>query len=283
MPPQWSTTHSMAMYTDYSLSSAHNSNAQLLDFDAAACVVNIPVHNMKFAFSNNLHHAKAPTPQPGLQTKHNACQTLSTTINDGSFNAAKSAAFFISANATLVRCHLSPATPMVFRNSFDALSIALDDEEDNIKALMTFLSSPTTTVPSHVSSPPQHIKTSIRDARHSIPSPSYPHHLPRNHLPLLEQDPTDPPWRTAVSHGHKNGTVFNSYLQKNYGRNCHSSKDSYNPTIPCNFCKSPGSTTPCSTHFCIHLCDDPHLVSQHTHGTAPHPPPHGTCMKLLST
>ena len=40
---------------------------------------------------------------------------------------------------------------MVFRNSFDALSLALDDEEDNIEALMTFSLSQTTAPPLHVS------------------------------------------------------------------------------------------------------------------------------------
>ena len=60
-PPLWSTTHLTAMHTDYSQSSACNTNAQLLDFNTAAWVVNVPVHDMKLAFSNDLHQAKAPT------------------------------------------------------------------------------------------------------------------------------------------------------------------------------------------------------------------------------
>ena len=40
-------------------------------------------------------------------------------------------------------------------------------------------------------------KTSIRTARHFIPSPSHKLHLPRKHPPLLDQDPTTPPWRNG--------------------------------------------------------------------------------------
>ena len=54
----------MAVHTDYLLSSPPTTNTQLLDFDAATWVVNIPVHVMKFAFLNDLPQAKAPTPQP---------------------------------------------------------------------------------------------------------------------------------------------------------------------------------------------------------------------------
>ena len=56
-------THSKAMHTDYSLSSAHNTNAQLLDFDAPVWVLDVPAHDMKLVFLNDLHQAKAPTPQ----------------------------------------------------------------------------------------------------------------------------------------------------------------------------------------------------------------------------
>ena len=55
MPPHLSTTHVM-----------HN-----LDFDTAGWVVNIPYPNMKLAFSNDLPHAKAPTPWSAFQTKYN--------------------------------------------------------------------------------------------------------------------------------------------------------------------------------------------------------------------
>ena len=47
---------------------------------------------------------------------------------------------------------------MVFRNSSNALSLTLEDEEDNIEALMIFSSSPTTAAPFHVSTEPQHRK-----------------------------------------------------------------------------------------------------------------------------
>ena len=40
-------------------------------------------------------------------------------------------------------------------------------------------------------------KTSIRSARHLIPNPSHMLHLPRKHPPLLDQDPTAPPWRNS--------------------------------------------------------------------------------------
>ena len=43
---------------------------------------------MKLAFLNDLQQAKAPTPWPAFQNKQTACQTLSSTINDASFNAA---------------------------------------------------------------------------------------------------------------------------------------------------------------------------------------------------
>ena len=156
------------MHTDYSSSSACNTNAQLLDFNAPAWVIDIPVHDMKLAFSNNLHQV----------------QCLLNTIDDTSFDITKSAPFFSWANATLTRCHSSPPTPMVFRNSFDPLSTTHDDEEDNIEALMTFSSLPTTAAPlcqPHLNT----LKTSVRNARHSIPSPSHPHHIPSNLLPPL--------------------------------------------------------------------------------------------------
>ena len=59
-------------------------------------------------------------------------------------------------------------------------------------------------------------------------------------------------------------------------------KVSYNPTIQCNFGKSPGSTTPHPAHFHVHLCDNPHIVSQHPDNTAPQTLPCGTCTRLLS-
>ena len=193
--PHWSMTHLMAMHTDFYLQ--HQCPTSGLQFHHMG-----PDQYMKLAFLNDLQQAKAPTPWPAFQNKQTACQTLSSTINDASFNAARSAQFFSSANATLARCHSSPPTPTVFRNSFDTLSITLDNEEDQFKALRTFSSLPTSAAPSHVSTPPQHIKTSVRNTRCSIPSPSHTHHLPSNHPPLLEQDPAFLHEEITISHGH---------------------------------------------------------------------------------
>ena len=49
-----------------SSSSTQTTNAQLLDFEAATWVVDIPVHDMKLVFSNALLQAKAPTFQPAF-------------------------------------------------------------------------------------------------------------------------------------------------------------------------------------------------------------------------
>ena len=58
-----------------------------------------------------------------------------------------------------------------------------------------------------------------------------------------------------------NGMVFNSYLRKNYDRNCQSSPDSYNLMISCSCGKLPGCTTPYSAHSsCTHMHHFPHCV-----------------------
>ena len=153
---------------------------------------------------------------------------------------------------------------MVFRNSFDALSITLDDEEAQCKALRTFSSSPTSTAPSDVSTPPQHIKTKCQkcETLHSNPKP---------YAPLTKQ----PSATTGTRSNHSsmeiqpspmataNGMVSNSYLQIYYGRNHHSSKV---PTIPCfhPILANCLGVPPHSLHiFHIHLCNNPHIVSQH--------------------
>ena len=146
------------MHTDYSTTSKCNTNAQLWDFNAIAWVIDIPVQYMKLAFLKAPLHAKASTPWPASQTKCYICSTPPVTNNDALFDAAESAPFFSSANATLNGCNSSPATPTLFRNSFNTLSLTLEDEEDNIKDLMTFSSSPTIAAPSHVSDKPQCIK-----------------------------------------------------------------------------------------------------------------------------
>ena len=110
--------------------------------------------------------------------------------------------------------------PTVFKNSFDNRSLTLDNEEDNIQALMTFSSSPTTTVPLHVSTAPQHIIT--KHQKHKIF-----HSKPKSYAPLTKQPSATAGMRSSHSSMEKqlspmattNGMVFNSYLQKNYGRN----------------------------------------------------------------
>ena len=86
-------------------------------------------------------------------------------------------------------------------NSFGALSFALDDEEDNTEALMTFSSSPTTGAPLHVSTVPQCSKKSIRVEHVSFQAQvicyTYQetiHHYWTEILPLVHGE-------TAISHG----------------------------------------------------------------------------------
>ena len=63
---------------------------------------------------------------------------------------------------------------------FLALSITFDNEEDNIKALMTFSSSPTTTAPSHVSTAPQHVKNKDQKCKMF-------HSKPKSYAPLTKK------------------------------------------------------------------------------------------------
>ena len=53
MLPQWSTTHLTVTHTDYSTTSKQNTNTPLLDVDTSAWVIDIPVQDMKLAFSKS--------------------------------------------------------------------------------------------------------------------------------------------------------------------------------------------------------------------------------------
>ena len=123
--------------------------------------------------------ATRPRLQPlsrSSETSKNSHQSPFSTISDASFDATKSAPFFSLANATLVGCYSSPPTPMVFRNSFNTLSIVIDDKEDHIKDLTILSSSPTSTATLHVATPPQHVKNKHQTCKtlHSKPNPSTP-------------------------------------------------------------------------------------------------------------
>ena len=64
MLPQWSSTHLTVMHTDYATTSKQNTNAQFLDFDMTAWVVNLRVHDLNLTFTNAPPQAKASTPWP---------------------------------------------------------------------------------------------------------------------------------------------------------------------------------------------------------------------------
>ena len=124
-------------------------------------------------------------------------------------------------------------------------------------------------------------KRSIRSTRCSIQSPSHMQHLPRtihywNEIqPFLHGE-------KAISHGQCTWDGFQFLPHRKLWHKFPIIKVSYNPMISCNFGKSPGSTTPCPTHFHVHLCNNLHSVSQHPHDPAPQMLPHGKCAKLLS-
>ena len=158
--------------------------------------------------------AKASSPQPAFQTKHNVCQTTCVTTDDTFFDTAKSAPFFSSTNTTLDGCNPSPATSMVFRSSFNALSFALKDKEDNVKALMTFSLSPNTIAPSHVSTKPQHGKNKHQKSKMFYSKP-------KSHATLTKKHSPNNGMRSGCSFeknqpspkANANGMVFNSYLK----------------------------------------------------------------------
>ena len=62
MPPQWSTTHLMVMHTDYSTTSKQNTNAHLLDFNAAPWVIDLPIQNLNLTFMKAPLQASSPRP-----------------------------------------------------------------------------------------------------------------------------------------------------------------------------------------------------------------------------
>ena len=115
---------------------------------------------------------------------------------------------------------LISSNPTVFRNSFDTLSLALDNKEDNIKALMTFSSLQTTAAPLYVSTVPQHSKN--KHQKHKTF-----HSKPKSYVTLTKKPSTTTGTRSSCSSMEKqsspmanaNGMVFNSYLKKNYGTN----------------------------------------------------------------
>ena len=129
---------------------------------------------------------KASTPRPAFRTKDKTCQTTYVSTDNVFFDTAKSAPFFSSANTTLDRCNPSLVTSMVIRNSFNAHSLTLEDEEDNIKSLTAFSSSPHITTPLHVSTKPQHNKNKHQKSKMFFAGPSPMKHLPRNIPPALE-------------------------------------------------------------------------------------------------
>ena len=149
--------------------------------------------------------------------------------------------------------------------------------------MTTFSSSPTSATTSHVSTPPQHIETSIRNARCSIPSPSHPHHLQSNHPPLLEQDPAIPPWRSS----HLPWPLQMAWFSILTSRKIMAEITVHQRLLAtaqfhasfANYLGVPPHTLHISH---VHLCNDPQLVSQQPHETTLYMPPHGTCMKQLS-
>ena len=158
--------------------------------------------------------AKASSPQPAFQTKHNVCQATCLTTDDTFFDTAKLAPFFSSTNTTLDGCNPSPATCMVFRNSFDALSFALKDKENNVKALMTFSLSPNTTAPSHVSTKPQHSKNKHQNSKMFYSKPKSHATLTKKHSPNIGMRSASSFKKTQLSPmANANGMVFNSYLK----------------------------------------------------------------------
>ena len=158
---------------------------------------------------------------------------------------------------------------MVIRSSFNALSITLDNKEDHIKALMTFSSFPTSPATSYVSTPPQHIKYKCQTCKML-------HSKPKLSSPICKQPSSTAGTRSSHSSLEKqlspmataNGMVINSYHQKNYGRNCCSSKVSTTLSFHAIVANCLGLPPHAPHIFHVHLCDDLRIVSQHPHETA---------------
>ena len=172
---------------------------------------------------------------------------------------------------------------MVFRNSFDALSLALEDEEDNIAALMTFSLSPTTAAPLHVSIEPQHNKN--KHQKHKTF-----HSKPKSYTTFTKKPSPNLEMRSIHSSMEKqpspmanaNDMVFNSYLRKNYGRNPQSSKSPTTPWSHAILANCLG-VPPHALHiFHGHLHNNPHIVSHHPHDATTQMLLCGKCTKLFS-
>ena len=124
---------------------------------------------------------------------------------------------------------------MVFRNSSNALSLALKDEEDTNEALITFSLSPNTTAPLHVSTEPQFSNNKHQKSKMC-------HNKPKSHAALTKKHSSNIGMRSGCSFknnqpspmANANSTVFNSYLKKNYDRNHQFSPDAYNFIISCS-------------------------------------------------
>ena len=163
------------------------------------------------------------------------------------------------------------------------LSLAHEDKEDNIRALMTFSLSLNTTAPSHVSTKPQRSKNKNQKSKMF-------HSKPKSHTTLTKKHSPNVGMRSNHSFkknqpspmANANGMVFNSYLKINYGRNQKSSPDAYNLMISCSCGKLPGCTTHAPHIFHVHLHVNPHIMCQNTCNTAPPMLPCGKCVKLLS-
>ena len=97
-------------------------------------------------------------------------------------------------------------------------TLSLDDEEDNVKALMTFSLLQTTTSLLYVSTVPQHSKTNHQKCKTFHSKLNHMQHLPRKYSPPLEMEKQPSPMANT------NGTVFRSCLMKTFGRNHQSSK-----------------------------------------------------------
>ena len=140
---------------------------QLLDYDTAAWVVKLPIHDFNFP-SQKLHckprlqHLGQPSKQ---KTKCNIHQTTCVTTNNVFFNTSKSAPFLDLPMPCLAGAsHLQPP-PCSSGTPFESLSLALKDEEDKVNVLMAFSLSPNTTAPLHVPTKLQHSKTKCHKSK----------------------------------------------------------------------------------------------------------------------
>ena len=137
-----------------------------------------------------------------------------------------------------------------------------------IKALMTFSLLPNTAAPSHVSTEPQCSKNEHQKSKTF-------HLKPKSHASLTEKHFPNVGMRSSHSFkknrlspiANANGTFFNSYIKKNYDRNCQSSLDAYNLAISHNYVE-------------LSRCTTPTLCTFFTHTYAPLPT---LCTKTLAT